>query len=149
MLLKSEFFKEGGNIPAKYTCQGIDISPPLIFEEIPDNTLSLALLMEDPDVPLNLRKDGLWVHWILYNLDAQMTFLEEGEKKGVCGFNTGGTLGYMGPCPPDRKHRYFFTLYALDRLTDFQEGLSRSEFLQLIEPHVIEKSVLMGTYEKF
>ncbi|MCJ7778555.1 MAG: YbhB/YbcL family Raf kinase inhibitor-like protein, partial [Sedimentisphaerales bacterium] len=116
----SSAFAEGGLIPAKYTCDGSDISPPLQWEAVPEGTKSIALISDDPDAPM-----GTWVHWVLFNLPAESKGLEEnipqdktlpnGARQGLTDF---GRIGYGGPCPPSGTHRYFFKIYALDTKLD-------------------------------
>lgn len=149
MQLLSPEFSYGQPIPRKYTCQGLDISPPLIFSEVPTETKSLALLVEDPDVPSHVRSDGLWIHWIVYNLSPSITNLAEGANIfAVQGLNTSGGACYQGPCPPDKKHRYFFYLYALDTILPEEENVMKEQLLEAMEGHVLETAELMGTYEK-
>lgn len=149
MDLTSPAFENKQTIPRKYTCQGEDISPPLVFSNIPDSTKTLALIMEDPDVPERIRKDQLWIHWVVYNLPPDLSGLKENQKvPGFLGLNTSGKAAYMGPCPPDREHRYFFTLYALDKNLDLPKGVSKKELLQAMEGHILAKAQLIGLYNK-
>lgn len=149
MWLSSSVFQEGQLIPRRYTCQGIDISPPLSLGNIPPETQSLALIVEDPDVPLEVRKDGLWIHWVIFNVPPTCVEWEEGVFGiGVVGTHTGKKIGYMGPCPPDREHRYFFKLYALDSSLKLTEGVTREEVLKEMEGHILAKACLMGRYEQ-
>ncbi len=148
MELISKDFSHLTRIPRRFTCQGLDINPELEIHNVQKQTRSLALIVDDPDVPLTIRKDGIWVHWVLYNLPSTTTVLLEGTKIGTSGINTSGEKGYMGPCPPDREHRYFFKLYALDIETDFEIGLSKDEFLVKVDKHVIDYFELIGLYEK-
>lgn len=150
MKLTSLAFREGQEIPTLYTCDGKEISPPLQMAQVPANAKSLALIMHDPDVPSFIRSDCLWVHWVVFNLPAQLQSIGEGAAlpSGVAGKGTGGVLGYQGPCPPDRRHRYFFTLYALDALLDVPEGATRAEVERAMQGHVLAKAQLMGTYER-
>lgn len=148
MKLTSRAFKEGEKIPRKYTCQGVDISPPLEISGVPKGTKSLALIVDDPDVPVRIRKDGLWVHWVLFNIPPDTTAIEEGVAVGIVGQNTSKENRYMGPCPPDREHRYFFKLYALNTLLKLPEGATKDEFLHAIKEHVVAHAELMGRYEK-
>lgn len=148
MHVTSRAFKQGGSIPTKYTCQGADISPPLEFFEVPKEAKSLALIMDDPDVPLTLRKDGMWVHWVLYDIPVGTKAIKEGASIGTSGQNTSGQNQYMGPCPPDREHRYFFKLYALDTILNLPEGASKEKLLHAIEGHILAQAELIGLYEK-
>ncbi|MEK6826540.1 MAG: YbhB/YbcL family Raf kinase inhibitor-like protein [Nanoarchaeota archaeon] len=149
MKLLSTAFKHGGKIPSKYTCDGKNISPPLEILAAPKNVKSLALIMEDPDVPKHIRKDGMWDHWVVFNIKPDIKEIAEGnEPGGVQGMTTSGKLGYGGPCPPDREHRYFFKLFALDTELDLEEGSTKKEVLDAIEGHIVEEAVLMGRYER-
>jgi hypothetical protein len=103
--------------------------------------------MEDPDVPKELRDDGLWIHWIVYNMAPDCKgILEHSSPPGDHGKGTNGRTAYMGPAPPDREHRYFFTLYALDIATDWDKGLTKEEVVSAMEGHILEKAQLMGKY---
>lgn len=149
MRLSSKAFKNGEKIPRKYTCQGVDISPPLLIEDVPAGAKSLALIMDDPDVPIRVRKDGMWVHWVVYNIDpGKRDVVEAVSDLGILGRNSGGRNHYMGPCPPDREHRYFFKLYALDKILDLVEGKSKEELLKAMSGHILAETVLMGLYEQ-
>ncbi|WP_213358309.1 YbhB/YbcL family Raf kinase inhibitor-like protein [Chlamydiifrater phoenicopteri] len=150
MQLKALSFPHGGDIPSKHTCQGIEVSPELVFLDVPKETKTLALIMEDPDVPEHIREDRLWVHWVIYNISPDTKGIKEGEVLPACfGVNTSGTLVYQGPCPPDRKHRYFFTLYALDCILNPEPMMTRDRLILLMDGHVLAKAELLGTYEKF
>lgn len=149
MKLSSEAFKHNGPIPSKYTCQGIDISPPLDITDVPAGTKSLALVMDDPDVPERIRKDRLWVHWIIYNMDPKTRHIEENViEPGILGKNSGGMNRYMGPCPPDKEHRYFFKIYALDTKLSLPEGVSKEQLLNEMDGHILAQAELMGRFEK-
>src|SRR5438105_1032171 len=115
MKLESSAFVANGPIPAKYTCDGDKVNPPLDFLDVPVGTKTLTLIMEDPDVPRTLRPDGMFDHWIVWNLPATTKAIAENSAPlGVVGQNTMGTLEYIPPCPPYGSHRYFFTLFAVD-----------------------------------
>ncbi len=149
MKLSSEAFEHNGSIPPKYTCVGLDISPPLSLSNAPSEAKSLALIMDDPDVPKKLRADGMWVHWVLYNMDPKTHSLPEGVADlGTIGKNTGGLNRYMGPCPPDGEHRYFFKLYALDTMLKLSEGATKEELLEAMEGHILAQCELMGRFDK-
>ncbi len=149
MELKSPSFSYGQPIPSKYTCQGINVSPPLTFIDVPAEAKSLVLIVEDPDVPAHVREDGLWIHWLVYNLSPEIQNLAEAANIfAVQGLNTAGNAKYEGPCPPDRKHRYFFYLYALDTILPEEEGVTRDQLLEIIEDHILATAELMGTYEQ-
>ncbi|EPP34507.1 hypothetical protein CP10139811_0612 [Chlamydia ibidis] len=149
MELLSPAFAYGHPIPRKYTCQGVEVSPPLTFVDVPSSAASLALIVEDPDVPKNIRPDGLWIHWVVYNLSPSITNLAEGANIfAIQGLNTSGKACYQGPCPPDKKHRYFFYLYALDTILPEAENVSRDQLLEIMEGHVVATAELMGVYEQ-
>lgn len=149
MKLSSEVFKQNGKIPAKYTCQGLDINPPLDISGVPAEAKSLALIVDDPDVPERVRKDRMWVHWIAFNIEPKLERIREGVSAlGTFGSNTAGEAKYMGPCPPDREHRYFFKLYALDCLLQLREGVTKEELLHAMEGHILTQCELIGRYEK-
>lgn len=149
MQLTSSAFKQNDLIPRKYTCQGIDMNPPLSITDVPAEAKSLALIMDDPDVPESVRKDKMWVHWVVFNIDPKITEIPEGVPTlGVVGQNTGKMNRYMGPCPPDREHRYFFKLYALDTKLQLIEGATKQELLSAMEGHILEKCELIGRYNK-
>lgn len=147
--IKSTVFSANGDIPAKYTCDGRNISPELVFENIPAGTQSLALTMEDPDVPRTVRADGTWNHWIVWNMPSNATGIGEGETPpGIVGKGTNGKASYLGPCPPDREHRYFFTLYALNAMLSLPQSATKEKLLEAIAPHIIEKATLVGRYDR-
>ncbi len=149
MYITSPAFADGGRIPQKYTCEGEGISVPLAFGDVPENAVSLVLIMDDPDVPVEVRADQMWDHWIVWNIDPHTTTVPEGtEPEGVHGITTSETLAYVRPCPPDKEHRYFFYLYALDALCALQEGATKNDVLAAIDEHIIDRATLMGTYCK-
>ena len=144
--LSSAVFAAGAKIPTKYTCDGEDISPPLAWNDQPQGTQSLALIMDDPDAPA-----GTWDHWLLVNLPANLRNLPEqaGAPAGsVDGKNSWGRTGYGGPCPPRGTHRYFFKLYALDTKLDLPTGTTKSQLLRAMEGHILAQAELIGTYSR-
>jgi Raf kinase inhibitor-like YbhB/YbcL family protein len=105
--------------------------------------------MDDPDVPKEIREDGMWDHWVLFNLPANLREINEGEEPlGTRGKGTSGNLDYFGPCPPDREHRYFFKLYALDKELDLPEKATKQQVEHAMEGHVLVKAELIGRYER-
>jgi len=146
MKISSPAFVTNGNIPAKYTCDGQNINPPLVFEEIPANAKSLALIVDDPDSP-----SGTWTHWVLWNINPSVTGIQEnsvpqGALEGVTGFKRSG---WGGPCPGSGTHRYFFKLYALDEeLTGLTPQSSVEEVLAAINGHVVATAELVGLYRR-
>ncbi|MBI5022907.1 MAG: YbhB/YbcL family Raf kinase inhibitor-like protein [Candidatus Magasanikbacteria bacterium] len=144
--LTSSAFQHNGVIPSRYTCDGKNISPPLAWSNVPPGTKSLALIMDDPDVPLQA-KVPVWDHWIIFNIPVTVTRIEEGKNpEGILGINTNGKNAYGGPCPPDREHRYFFKLYALDSLLTLEAGVTKQEVKEAMKGHVLAKTELIGLY---
>lgn len=148
----SPAFGEGESIPMEFTCEGNNISPELSFDAVPEGTKSLALTMYDPDVPVAVREEGFFDHWVLFNIPATATGIPEGGTLGTSGKNTRGALAYTGPCPPSEyepsEHRYIFTLYALDTELVLSEGASRAQVEEVVEGHVLGVGTLMGRYKK-
>ena len=142
LTLTSAAFREGEHIPAKYTCDGENINPQLEFGNIPKETQSLALIMEDPDAP-----NGTFTHWLIWDLPVLHTIME-GEAHGPQGKNDFGDNNYGGPCPPNGTHRYYFRLYALSQKINLPEGASKEELLKAIEPVKLAKAELMGKYNR-
>ena len=149
MKLTSPAFAHGGKIPSKHTCDGLNVNPPLSISDVPAGAKGLVLIMDDPDVPKGLRADGMWDHWVVFNIPAKTTEIQEAhEPEGVHGVGTGGNTKYFGPCPPDREHRYFFKLYALDAELELPEKSTKAQVEKAVEGHVLEKAELMGRYER-
>jgi Raf kinase inhibitor-like YbhB/YbcL family protein len=149
MKLESTAFADNSPIPTKYACDGEKINPPLDFLEVPPGTKTLVLIMEDPDVPRTLRPDGMFDHWLVWNIPATTKGIPENSiPPGVTGQNTRGTLEYVPPCPPDREHRYFFTLYALDTTLQLERTSSKADLLKAMDGHIIEYCQLIGTYNR-
>ena len=149
MYIRSSAFKEGGIIPSLYTCEGKNINPPLDIHEIPEHTKSLTLIMDDPDVPLHIRSDQLFVHWIVFNIPpSTQKILAHSVPLGLQGKNSSGKNEYTGPCPPDREHRYFFKCYAIDCLLDLHAGATKQEIEAAIKGHILAACELIGRYEK-
>lgn len=150
----SSAFKPDGNIPAKYTCDGADISPPLSWSGIPAGARSLVLIMDDPDAPDPAAPKMTWVHWVLYNIPPETTQLPEGVKssglpKGTReGLNDWQRTGYGGPCPPIGRHRYFLKLYALDVLLPDLHGPTKAELEKAMRGHILAQQELIGTYQR-
>ena len=152
--LTSTGFAHEGQIPRKFTCQGDDISPALIWSDIPKNTKSLVLIVDDPDAPDPKAPKMTWVHWVLYNIPPGAGGLKEalppaglpdGTRQGV---NDWKRTGYGGPCPPIGRHRYFHKLYALDVVLPDLKQPDKAALLKAMEGHVLGKAELMGTYQK-
>ncbi|PIZ04247.1 MAG: YbhB/YbcL family Raf kinase inhibitor-like protein [Gammaproteobacteria bacterium CG_4_10_14_0_8_um_filter_38_16] len=149
MKLTSTAFEHEGMIPQKYTCDGASISPPLKISAIPAKTVSFVLIMDDPDVPKSIRQDGIWDHWIVFNIPANTTYIAESEEpRGIHGVGTSGDTKYYAPCPPDSRHHYFFNCYALDAMLDLPVGATKQQIMKAMEGHVLEKAILIGLYER-
>jgi Raf kinase inhibitor-like YbhB/YbcL family protein len=148
MKIFSNSFKNNEYIPKKFTCEGLDVSPHLQWENVPDGTKSYVLIVDDPDAPV-----GIWVHWVVYNIPANIkSFTENINFKNTQikqGLNDFGKLNYGGPCPPRGKpHRYFFKIYAVDIPTDFKEGLTKNEIINKISSHIIDEAELIGLFKR-
>lgn len=150
MKFTSSAFIHNTKIPSKYTCDGKNISPPLKIEHVPANSQSLVLIMDDPDIP-SLAKEKfnieVWDHWIVFNIPPATKEIPEGQNSfGILGKNTGGKNAYGGPCPPDREHRYFFKLYALDVMLDLSEGVTKKQVEEVMPGHILAQAELVGRY---
>lgn len=146
MQLTSTAFKNGEMIPKKYGLDFENVNPPLSIEDVPEAARSLVLIMDDPDVP---KEAGVpvWDHWIVFNMAPNLReIVERWDVEGVRGKGTRGELEYTGPRPPDREHRYFFKLYALDTTLDLDEGVSKQDVLRAMKGHVIEEAELVGRF---
>lgn len=149
MQLTSPAFEHEGRIPAKFTCDGPNVCPPLEISGVPAEARSLTIIMDDPDVPKHLRPDGMWDHWVVFNMAPTLKAIGEGqEPDGTQGIGTGGNLNYYGPCPPDREHRYFFKLYALDTMLDLNAKATKSQVEAAMQGHILKQCTLMGRYER-
>ena len=153
LTLTSPAFENGGLIPAKYTCdEDRMLSPQLLISGVPEEAKSLALIMDDPDVPKAIHPDGMFDHWTLFNIPPQTTGIPEGGSAGIAGANGAGKNAYTGPCPPPQyepsEHRYFFKLYALDTELTLQAGASKEEVEKAMQGHVVGEVQLMGRYKR-
>jgi Raf kinase inhibitor-like YbhB/YbcL family protein len=149
--LSTTAFPKDGEIPAKYTCSGTDVSPSLNWRDVPTGVQSFALIADDPDAPA-----GTWTHWLIWNIPANATALPEAVPKNEVltdgarqGRNDFKRIGYGGPCPPPGKpHRYFFRLYALDAKPDVKAGAGRNELERAIKGHILSQTEFMGKYQR-
>jgi hypothetical protein len=154
LTLTSAAFSHQGEIPKRYTCEGEDVSPPLLWSNPPEGTRSFALIVDDPDAPDPKAPRMTWVHWVLYNLPATASELPEGVPSEALPRGTGEGLndwkrkGYGGPCPPIGRHRYFHKLYALDIVLPDLGAPGKPELETAMEGHVLGRAELVGTYEK-
>lgn len=145
LALASPSFQQQGHIPAKYTCDGENISPPLTISGVPQEAKALALIVHDPDAP-----GGNWDHWLLWNIPPETAQLEEGRVPAgaVAGMNDFKQQAYGGPCPPSGTHRYIFTLYALDNPLTLSAGARRAALEQAMQPYILAHTELIGTYQR-
>jgi len=146
MRLTSPAFDDGGVIPQKYGRNFKNVNPSLVIGEVPDRTISFVLTMEDPDIPAAAGVP-VWDHWILFNIPAETREIPEAwQPTGVRGKGTRGELEYGGPRPPDREHRYFFRIYALDGSLYLPEGSSKKQVMDAAKGHILETTELMGRF---
>jgi len=154
LTLTSPAFAPGGEIPARYTCEGDDVSPALEWSGVPASAAGLALIMDDPDAPDPKSPKMTWVHWVLYNLPATASGLPEGidpadlPEGTLQGLNDWKRTGWGGPCPPIGRHRYFFKLYALDVVLPDLHQPTKAKLEAAMDGHILVKAELIGTYEK-
>jgi Raf kinase inhibitor-like YbhB/YbcL family protein len=152
MKLNSTAVEPQGQIPVRYTCEGEDIAPPLMWEDLPPGAKSLALIVDDPDAPDPAAPRMTWVHWVLYDIPPTTTGLPEGGRPALVGSHDGVNdwkrTGYGGPCPPIGRHRYFFKLYALDALLGDLQRPTKARLEQAMQGHVLAQAELIGTYQK-
>jgi len=143
--LTSPEFEDGGKIPAKYTCDGENINPLLEIKDVPEDCVSLVLIVDDPDAPR-----GDWVHWMVWNLPPTTEVIGEGTlpDEAMEGYNDFGEMEYGGPCPPSGQHRYQFKLYALDIDLELDEDTSRVVIEKEIAGHILDETMLVGVYER-
>jgi len=154
--ITSPAFAEGEMIPKKYSCDGERVSPPLKWENIPEDAKSLVLISDDPDAPA-----GTWVHWVVYDMSPSINELPEDiptvelledieglNLTGKQGVNSGHRIGYQSPCPPYGTHRYYFKIFALDTMLNLKPGASKKKVLKTMEGHITAQGQLMGKYKR-
>lgn len=142
MNLLSPAFKQNQMLPARFTCQGEDINPPLVIENIPKEAKSLALIVDDPDAPA-----GTWVHWVVFDIPV-ISKIDENSIPGKQGYNDFSRNDWGGPCPPSGTHRYFFKIYALDTILNLKEGIHKKDLEKAMQGHILDKAELIGLYKK-
>jgi Raf kinase inhibitor-like YbhB/YbcL family protein len=142
LTITSSVFKNKGVIPAKYTCDGEDVNPPLIVEGVPEETESLVLIVDDPDAPM-----GTWDHWAVWDIPPSKK-IEENSVPGTEGLNDFGKHSYGGPCPPSGTHRYFFKVYALDTKLDLPSNSRKRNVEKAMEGHILAKGEIIGLYSR-
>lgn len=151
MQISSSAFSNQGQIPTRYTCEGQDVSPPLSFRDVPDQAVSLVLIVDDPDAPDPASPRMTWVHWLLTDMPANTTGLREAVQQlppaTSPGVNDFKRTSYGGPCPPIGRHRYFFKLYALDQKLSLVKP-DKAAVERAMKGHILARAELIGTYEK-
>lgn len=145
MKIASSAFQNNQLMPAKYTCDGDNINPPLTFSDVPQGTKSLVLIVDDPDAPM-----GTWVHWTVWNIDPTTNEIKEnsiptGTVEGMTSF---GKPGYGGPCPPAGTHHYFFKLYALNTTFSLESSSDKSQLEKAMSSHILASAELVGLYSR-
>jgi Raf kinase inhibitor-like YbhB/YbcL family protein len=136
-------FQAGGDIPAKFSCNGANVNPELKINGVPSEAKSLVLIVDDPDAPR-----GLFTHWIVWNIDPKATDIAENSTPagGLQGTNDFGKRNYGGPCPPSGTHRYFFKVFALDTKLDLKSNVRRAELDAAMRSHTVAQGELMARY---
>ena len=148
MKLISPAFSYASSIPNKYTCEGEGINPPLVISEVPGVAKSLVLIVDDPDVPKSIQKEGVFVHWVLFNIDPKTTLISENSTLGTQGTNSQGKMSFAPFCPLTRTHRYFFKLYALDTKLSLSAGSTKEDVLEAMQGHILAQAQWMGMVDK-
>jgi Raf kinase inhibitor-like YbhB/YbcL family protein len=141
----SPAFQNNGAIPRQYTCDGKDINPPLMIENCPQETKSLALIVDDPDAPM-----GTWVHWVLWNIPPSVQEIKENAVPtgAVEGINDFGKHHYGGPCPPSGTHRYFFKVFALDTTFGINPNSTKADLEKAMKGHILAQGQIIGLYKR-
>ena len=145
MKIESTAFKNSELIPSKYTCDGENVNPPLMINDVPTGAKSLVLIVDDPDAPA-----GTWVHWTVWNINPEIKEIPEDSVplNGIEGITDFGKPGYGGPCPPSGTHRYFFKLYALGSILDIGTSTRAVDIEKQIENNILAKAQLVGLYRR-
>ncbi|PIP92366.1 YbhB/YbcL family Raf kinase inhibitor-like protein [Candidatus Wolfebacteria bacterium CG18_big_fil_WC_8_21_14_2_50_39_7] len=145
MKISSPAFANNSYIPQKYTCDGQDINPSLEIKEVPEEAVSLVLIVDDPDVAR-----GTFLHWLVFNIEPTVSLIKENEapKGGIQGLNDFGKENYGGPCPPSGTHRYFFKVYALDKNLDLEAGSDLKKVDKEMKDHILGEAQLIGLYQR-
>ncbi|MCW4008722.1 MAG: YbhB/YbcL family Raf kinase inhibitor-like protein [Candidatus Bathyarchaeota archaeon] len=139
----SPAFENGKFIPAKYTCDGDDVNPPLTIDGVPKETKTLVLIVDDPDAPM-----GTWDHWVVWNIPGSTRQIAENTVPGTEGMNDFGKRSYGGPCPPSGTHRYFFKVYALDVELALKPNARKRDVEKAVQGHVLAEGELVGLYRR-
>jgi hypothetical protein len=145
LTLTSPAFGDNQSIPKKYTCDGDDINPPLEIKNVPESTISLTLIVNDPDAP-----SGDWTHWLVWNIDPETTTFEEGKvpEGSVQGLTDFKKYSYSGPCPSKGTHKYQFRIFALDIKLNLNSNANKKDLENAIKNHIVGQSLLTGIYER-
>jgi Raf kinase inhibitor-like YbhB/YbcL family protein len=143
LTIKSLSFQHNSSIPKKYSCDGEDTNPPLTIEDVPKESKSLALVVDDPDAP-----GGTFDHWVVWNIPASTTKIAENSVPGTEGLNSARQKGFMGPCPPSGTHRYFFKVYALDTELNLGAKSIKRDLEKAMQGHIVAKGELIGLYHR-
>jgi len=141
--VESPAFENNKFIPAKYTCDGDDVNPPLTIEGVPEGTKSLVLIVDDPDAPM-----GIWNHWVVWGIPPNARKIEENTVPGTEGISTSRKHAYSGPCPPYGTHRYFFKVYALDAKLNLNANSTKKDVEKAMQSHVLAEGDLVGLYRR-
>lgn len=154
MKLESSAFTHHSEMPARFTCDGGDVSPPLVWSDLPEGAKSLVLIVDDPDAPDPQAPKMTWVHWVVYNLPAEPGQLPEGAATtglpaaAKSGLNDWKKASYGGPCPPIGQHRYFHKLYALDTVLPDLGQPTKAKLEQAMQGHVLARAEMVGLYRR-
>ncbi len=145
LIVSSPVFENNGSIPGKYSCDGANVNPPILIENVPNGTKSLTLIVDDPDAPV-----GIWVHWVLWNINPETKEIKENSvpKGAQQGMNDFRKHNYGGPCPPSGTHRYFFKLYALDTILTLSPNATKADLEKAMKGHIIEQAHIVGLYKR-
>jgi Raf kinase inhibitor-like YbhB/YbcL family protein len=147
--ITSPAIADGATIPAKYSCDGDKVNPALVFSGAPANAKSLALIIDDPDVPKTMIPSGEFVHWLVWDIAPTSKGMPEADPAAATkGLNGTGKPGYYPMCPPDREHRYFFRLFALDKMLGDAKIANKADLQAAMQGHIVGQAVLMGRYNK-
>jgi Raf kinase inhibitor-like YbhB/YbcL family protein len=138
----SPAFTDHGPMPVRYSCKGVNVNPPLHIRDLPSETVSMAIIMEDPDAP-----SGVFDHWVVWNL-SPADIIPEKSDTGILGNNSKNKSGYTGPCPPSGTHRYAFKVYALDTFLDLRPGSDKKDLLEAMKDHILAGGELVGIFSR-
>jgi len=143
LIISSRSFTANNPIPAKYSYKGGNVSPQISWSKISDGTKSYAIICDDPDAP----RSEPWVHWIVFNIPADVTELSEGSVNFQQGTNDYQQVGWGGPNPPSGNHRYYFKVYALNSMLDgLSSKTTKKELLAAMKGKILSQGTLMGTF---